>query len=280
MSDGKPAAEGGGKIRQVILVVVLLAVVAGGVYEYAFARPAYSDAQNKVVKLSEQSDASNLTDVDIHKELGVEPSAEEIIENRQTKIETYAYARGLPFMNFKMYVWYKKSKQRVSEPGEEPKYEEKWFFTSFKAGERPGDSDLPPVKEGPKLYEGDPPVLGDLAIGGGRSGNDFERPTGNGDEEGNGEKEKETEEEGNGSEVRSADDGKSEDEGKSEDDNGKSEEGDESEDKEAEDVEKKEDSNDEASDEDSNSESKEEGESSEGESSEGESNEEGSEEDG
>jgi hypothetical protein len=142
--------------RQVILFLVLAIVGAGGVYEFAFARPAFMAAWKQIEGIDESNDSGTFTAEKIEKLINRKPAfCDESKDNLE--IRTYRWRSGLLFKNHEIFVVYTKILPAIVK--ENPKYENDRYYFSASAGTPITEANLP-AERTTLVFNRNPPSMG------------------------------------------------------------------------------------------------------------------------
>ncbi len=147
--------------RQVLLFLILVIVVGAGVYEFAYARPAFQAAWNEIQAIEESDEVVSITPEEIESRIGRQPFlVEEAPGNLE--IRTYAWRSGLVFRYHVIRVVYTKNLPILV--NRKPELADDRYFHSASANSKP---ELPEEKisivrnlNPPQMAGGAPPAAG------------------------------------------------------------------------------------------------------------------------
>lgn len=155
----------GSSTRLTVLLLFLLVVGAGCIYEFAFARPEYQEAWDKVRKVDESPDSSEYTSEQIQEMMGQEPFRTDDSLHENCVVHTYRWRSGLLVKNHDIHVVYTKLNPMLLEKN--PELKGKLYYYSASAGQ-PLDLDTNFPQEKTTIVENlNPPMM---SIGGGGGG--------------------------------------------------------------------------------------------------------------
>lgn len=132
-SEKQNTDRGGSSTRLTVLLLFLLVVGAGCIYEFAFARPAYQTAWEKIRKVDESKTSSEHTSEQILEMMGQEPFrvAEDLHD--ECVVHTYRWRSGLLVKNHDIHVVFTKLNPILLE--KRPDLEGKLYYYSASAGQ-------------------------------------------------------------------------------------------------------------------------------------------------
>ncbi|MGI9519322.1 MAG: hypothetical protein ACR2NP_19885 [Pirellulaceae bacterium] len=182
----------GSSARLIILVLFLIVVGAGCIFEFAYARPQFQSAWEKIKSVDASSKSGEKTSEDIQSLMGREPAAIDETLHDECVVHTYRWPSGLLFKSHYIHVVFTKLKPGLVE--KKPDLKGKLFYLSA-AADMPLDveENFPKEKE-TIVMNMNPP---NLNIGGGAGARPPTPPRnndGDDDEEAGGDKESSEEE--------------------------------------------------------------------------------------
>ncbi len=173
--------------RLIILVLFLVVVGAGCIYEFAFARPQFQSAWEKIKTVDASSKSGEKTSEDIEELMGRAPAAIDESQHEECIVHTYRWPSGLLVKSHYIHVVFTKLKPGLVET--RPELEGKLFYLSAAADMPLDPDDNFPLEKETILMSMNPPGLS-MGGGGGSqrppTSTDSDDSKGEGDEEGDG----------------------------------------------------------------------------------------------
>ena len=136
--------------RLTVLLLFLLVVGVGCIYEFAFARPSFQAAWEKIQKIDQSRDSSNKTAAEIEELMGRPPfrTSEDVHED--CVVQTYRWQSGLLVKNHDIHIVYTKLTKQLEDL--RPELKGTLYYYSASAGQ-PLDMDLNFPKEKQTIVE-------------------------------------------------------------------------------------------------------------------------------
>ena len=130
---GKRTARHGKSARLVILLLFLVVVGAGCIYEFSVARPAFQEAWEKIRKVDEGPTSSEFTSEQIQEMMGRPPANTDDSLHDECVVETYRWPSGMLVKSHDIHIVYTKLKKAIEES--QPKLKGKLYYYSASAGQ-------------------------------------------------------------------------------------------------------------------------------------------------
>ncbi len=131
----------GAASRLIVLLLFLVVVGAGCIYEFAVARPTFQAAWEKIQQIDdgtmeidgERMEPSEITSLQIQEMLGREPFKVDNELHKECRVETYRWPSGMVLKNHDIHIVYTKLNDAIQE--KQPKLKDKFFYYSASAGQ-------------------------------------------------------------------------------------------------------------------------------------------------
>ena len=205
--------------RLTVLLLFLLVVGAGCIYEFAFARPKFQAAWEEIQKIDQSRDSSNFTAEQIEELMQQAPHRVDADVHPECVVHTYRWPSGLLVKNHDIHIVYTKLNEKLL--SHRPELKGQLYYYSASAGQ-PLDLDLNFPKDKQTIVENlNAPMM---AMGGGAPP---PARQGGADKKGDEEKQDDGEAAAPDDEKQSDDDKKSDDDDKKSDDDDKKSDDDE-----------------------------------------------------
>ena len=106
-SSNQSLLKNGIVLRQVVLFVIFAVVLAGGIFEFGYSRPAFKAAWDKIEEIDSSAISSDYTAEKIEEMIGKKPVEIDTSQER-VEVRVYRWPSGLPFRSHDIRVVYTK----------------------------------------------------------------------------------------------------------------------------------------------------------------------------